>query len=195
MQARNNYKELSVVGIAGSLRRESYNRKALRIAIRFVQETGAQVKEIDLNEFHLPIFNEDLTVNGFPEIVQQMKTIVDSADILLIASPEYNYSVPAVLKNAIEWISRGKNSLDGKIAAIFGASTGPFGTIRMQPHLRQILASLNVAVVPQPQVFIRFAGEAFNVDGSMKDKHVEGQLKVLIEKSILLTSDQKQKAV
>lgn len=192
MDINDKHKNLHVVGIAGSLRRESYNRKALKVAMRFAQEFCARVEEIDLNELNLPLYNEDITVNGFPDVVERMKHIVARADVMLIASPEYNYSVPAPLKNVLEWISRGKNALDGKSAAIFGVSTGAFGTIRMQPHLRQILESLNVSVVSQPQVFIRFAAEAFAPDGSLQDKQVEGQLKVLIEKTFLLAMTQNQ---
>ncbi len=152
---------LHVLGISGSLRKESFNRKALQIAKRFAEELGAVVEELDHNELQLPVYDEDLTAQGFPESVLRLKAKVEAADIILIASPEYNYSVPGGLKNAIDWLSRKKNSFDGKTAAIFGASNGQFGTVRMQPHLRIILEALNVSIVPQPQVFIRTAGEAF----------------------------------
>lgn len=178
--------QLRVLGISGSLRKESYNRKALQIAKRFAEELGAIVEEIELKELQLPVYDEDLAAQGFPEPVQRMKAKVETADVILIASPEYNYSIPGGLKNAIDWLSRGKNSFGGKTAAIFGASNGSFGTVRMQPHLRAILTALNVMTVPQPQVFIRSAGEAFNADGSLKDQKLHDQLKLLIQKTFAL---------
>jgi chromate reductase len=183
-----NYKHLKVLGISGSLRGESLNRKALQVAKRFAVELGAQVDEIDLKEIVLPIYDEDVQAAGFPEPVQKLKEAVENSDVILIASPEYNYSISAALKNAIEWLSRGKNSLDGKVAAIFGASGGPFGTLRGQFQLRHILTSVNVYTVPQPQVFIRSARDAFLPDGTLADKELENQLKSLVTKSLWLAS-------
>jgi len=183
-----NCKHLKVLGISGSLRRDSFNRTALQVAKRFATELGAQVDEIDLKALALPIYDEDVQTAGFPEPVRKLKQAVESADLLLIASPEYNYSISAALKNAIEWLSRGKNSLDNKVAAIFGASSGPYGTLRGQFQLRHILTSVNVYTVPQPQVFIRSARDAFLADGSLADKEVENQLKVLVAKSLWLAS-------
>lgn len=180
------FNELHVLGISGSLRSGSYNRKALQLAKRFAAKFGAQVHELDLKKLNLPIYDEEIQSVGLPQSVQQLKTALEAADVILIASPEYNYSVPGGLKNAIDWASRGKNSFDSKVAAIFGASGGPFGTIRMQPHLRQILAALNVYVVPQPQVFIRFARETFNPDGTLVDPNLQEQLKTLVYKSLTL---------
>ena len=113
--------------------------------------------ELDLKTLGLPLFDEDLRANGFPESVKKLKNAIASADVLLIATPEYNHSIPGVLKNAIDWASDKTNPFEGKVAAIFGASNGLVGTLRAQLHLRQVLASLNVELVPQPQVFIRSA--------------------------------------
>ena len=179
---------IKVVAISGSLRLDSYNRKALRAAERFASEAGASVEEIDLKELNLPLYDGDIEARGFPESVQKLKSVVESSDVLLIASPEYNHSISGALKNAIDWLSRGKNSLDGKTAAIFGASTGLFGTIRGQAHLRQILAALNVTMVSQPQVFIRLANEAFNIDGTLQDVKLHNQLKELINRTINLST-------
>jgi chromate reductase, NAD(P)H dehydrogenase (quinone) len=179
-------KNIKVVAICGSLRLDSYNRKALRIAERFASEAGASVEEVSLKELNLPMYDENIEAIGFPESVQTLKTIVEASDILLIASPEYNHSISGALKNAIDWLSRRKNSLDGKTAAIFGASTGIFGTIRGQVHLRQILTALNVTMVSQPQIFIRLANEAFNSDGTLIDVKLHNQLKELINKTINL---------
>ena len=103
---------------------------------------------------------------------------------MLIASPEYNHSITGALKNAIDWLSRGGNSLDGKVAAVFGASSGLFGTARGQIHVRQILAVLNVLVIPHPLIYIRQAGEAFQPDGSLTDPKTAEQLKRLVERAL-----------
>lgn len=171
---------LHIVAVSGSLRAGSLNRKALAVAKRIALDLGAEVEEIDLAKLELPVFNEDIRVHGFPESVKTLKNKIQSADILLIATPEYNHSIPGPLKNAIDWASDKTNPFSGKIAAIFGASNGPNGTLRAQLHLRQVLASLNVTVVPQPQVFIRFAQESFLVDGSFSDAQIPKQLQKLI---------------
>jgi chromate reductase, NAD(P)H dehydrogenase (quinone) len=180
--------DIKMVAISGSLRLDSYNRKALRVAERFASEAGASVEEVSLKELNVPLYDGDIEARGFPESVQKLKSVVESSDVLLIASPEYNHSISGALKNAIDWLSRGKNSLDGKTAAIFGASTGLFGTMRGQVHLRQILAALNVTMVSQPQVFIRLANEAFNSDGALQEVKLHNQLKELINKTINLST-------
>ena len=178
--------EIHILAIAGSMRSESFNRKALKIATRIATEYGAIVEEFDLNTSGLPLFNEDLRAEGFPESVKKLKQAIAAADMLLIATPEYNHSVPGVLKNAIDWASDKTNPFDGKVAAIFGASNGLVGTLRSQLHLRQILASLGVEVVPQPQVFIRSAHQAFLPDGSFADQKTEQLLRKLIGETLVL---------
>src|SRR5690242_9096612 len=114
--------DVKVLAVSGSLRRESFNRKALTIAKQLASELASDVREADLKELALPIYDEDIEKQGMPESVARLKDAVGAADVLLIASPEYNHSIPGGLKNAIDWLSRGGNSLDGKVAAIFGAS-------------------------------------------------------------------------
>jgi chromate reductase len=177
---------LNIVALAGSLRTESFNRKALRIACALASELGANVHEVDLKTFDLPVFNADLRNLGFPASVTALKKEIASADMLLVATPEYNHSVPGALKNAIDWASDKTNPFQGKVAAIFGVSTGLVGTLRAQSHLREILSSLGVSIVPQPQVFIRTASTAFQPDGSFVDSKVHDQLKLLIEETIKL---------
>ena len=140
--------------------------------------------EVDLRELNMPVYDGDIEENGFPTSVMSFKEKIEGADMLLIASPEYNYSVPGGLKNAIDWASRGGNSFKGKFAAICGASNGRFGTVRMQPHLRQVLECVGVSVLPQPQVFISGGEAAFNADGSLKDPATAASLKSLIELTI-----------
>lgn len=177
---------IKVLGICGSLRKESYNRKLLQIAKGIASELGAEVSEVDLKELNLPIYDGDLEAQGIPEPVQKLKAVIAAADVIMLASPEHNYSISAALKNAIDWTSRQGNPWDAKVIAIFGASSGNFGTLRGQFQLRQMLMYLNVFTLPQPQVFIRNEVEAFNPDGSLKDPKSVELLKTLIEKSMVL---------
>lgn len=177
---------LRVLAISGSLRKESYNRKALQIAKKFATEFGAEVSEVDLKEINLPIYNQDIQDQGLPQSVIDFKAKVAASDVIIIASPEYNYSVPGGLKNALDWASREGNAFAGKVSAIFGASNGAYGTLRAQPHLRQIMTSLNVILLPQPQVMIRTAQDLFDADGNLTDPKLLDQLKTLIQKTLEL---------
>ena len=188
-------KTLNILAIAGSLRSESFNRKALQIAKQIASDLQTNVVELDLKTLDLPLFDEDMRTNGFPESVKKLKDAISSADVLLIATPEYNHSIPGVLKNAIDWASDKTNPFEGKVAAIFGASNGLVGTLRAQLHLRQVLASLNVELVPQPQVFIRSAQSAFMPDGSLVDKKIEQQLRRLIEATLTLSSRKQESKI
>jgi chromate reductase, NAD(P)H dehydrogenase (quinone) len=177
---------IHILAIAGSLRSESLNRKALQIAKKIAFELGAAVREIDLKTLALPVFDEDLRTHGFPESVVTLKQAIEAADVLLIATPEYNHSIPGPLKNAIDWASDKTNPFSGKVAVVFGASNGLNGTLRAQIHLRQVLAALNVELVPQPQIFIRSALEAFLPDGSLVDSKLMKQLHLLIQETLKL---------
>lgn len=179
---------LHALAISGSLREGSWNRKALRIASEIAANAGVSLVEADLKKLALPVYDRDLEADGLPMSVQRFKHMVDEANLFLIASPEYNGSIPGGLKNALDWATRGNNSFAGKVAAIFGASEGMNGTIRMQPHLRQLLSNLNVLVVPQPIVLIRSAQEAFAEDGSFVDPKLHTQMKTLVERSIHLAN-------
>lgn len=178
---------MKVLGLAGSLRAESHNRKALKLALRFASEAGAVVTEFDLKANPLPFYDDDLAAQGIPESVTRLKAAYQECDVMLIASPEYNYTIPGVLKNAIDWISRPRTSMPMKVAAIFGASGGPYGTIRMQPHLRTTLTALDVIILPQPQVFIANARNAFTANGELADQKLETQLRTLVTRSIQLS--------
>jgi chromate reductase, NAD(P)H dehydrogenase (quinone) len=186
---------IHILAIAGSLRSESLNRKALQIAKKIASELGADVREMDLKTLALPVFDGDLRAHGFPETVVTFKHAIEAADVLLIATPEYNHSIPGPLKNAIDWASDKTNPFSGKTAAIFGASTGLFGTLRSQLHLRQVLTALNVELVPQPQVFIRSADEAFLPDGSLVDSKLMKQLHLLIQETLKLAQRKKENKI
>ena len=140
-------KPITILGIAGSLRRESYNRGALRAAQQLVPQ-GATLDIFELDG--IPGFNQDEEQNP-PEKVTELKKRVREADTILFVTPEYNYSVPGVLKNAIDWASRpyGDSAWNGKPAAIMGASIGNIGTARAQYHLRQTMVFLNMFPINQ----------------------------------------------
>jgi chromate reductase len=184
---------VNILAIAGSMREKSFNRKALQIAKQIASELHAHVEELDLKTLDLPLFNEDLRADKYPESVEILKNAIAAADIVMIATPEYNNSVPGVLKNAIDWASDMTNPFEGKVAVIFGASNGMFGTLRAQLHLRQILTALSVELVPQPQVFIRSAHEAFLPDGSLADHKIKQHMRQLIEATLLLAQRKQQR--
>lgn len=183
--------KIKVIGISGSLRSGSYNRKLLRLAMDIAAAAGVEVTEVDLRQPLLPIYDKDVETVGLPQAVIDLKQAVASADVLFIASPEYNYSIPGGLKNALDWLSRGGNSLDGKVAAIMGASNGLSGTVRMQPHLRAVLGALDVLVLPQPQVFVRTAGEAFDAEGQLKDPAMAQRLQSLVAATLALAEQRR----
>src|SRR5690349_11291623 len=160
-------KPIRILGIAGSLRRESYNRAALRAATKLVPEdTILETFELD----GIPIFNQDDEQKPVPK-VPEFKRRIREADAILFVTPEYNYSVPGVLKNAIDCASRpyGDSAWNGKPAAIMGASPGTLGTARAQYHLRQILVFLNMFPINQPEVMIAHAEERFDQKGNLTD--------------------------
>jgi chromate reductase len=168
------------IAFAGSLRKESWNRKLLRLAVDAARDAGLDVTEVDLAD--VPLYNADVEAAGFPPVVEAFRSAIRDAAALIIATPEYNNSIPGVLKNAIDWASRPPNSLDGKVAAILGASTGNFGTVYAQHALRPVLVTLNVLALPGPRVFVSRAQQAFEDDGSPKDPRVAEQLRGLMQR-------------
>jgi len=174
---------IKILAICGSLRKNSFNRKALNNAIKIATDLNADVKEFDLRLNPLPLYNDDLKIEEL-ENVQKLKKEIELSDIIMISSPEYNHSVPGVLKNAIDWGSKNPNSFSGKRAIIIGVSTGVYGTVRMQIHLRQILNALNVYIEPQPQILIGNAEKIFDTNDNIIDLKIFEQLQNLIEKTI-----------
>ena len=169
----------NILGIAGSLRRESYNRSALRAAAQLVP-AGARLDDFDLDG--IPDFNQD-DEQPPPAKVAELKRRVRAADALLFVTPEYNYSIPGVLKNAIDWASRpyGDSAWGGKPAAIMGASIGGFGTARAQYHLRQVFVFLNVHAINQPEVMIGNAAAKFDGDGTLTDAATRESIRQLLQ--------------
>ena len=170
---------IRILGIAGSLRQASYNRGTLRAAAELVPE-GAAIEIFELDG--IPGFNQDEERNP-PAKVAQLKRKIRESDAILFVTPEYNYSVPGVLKNAIDWASRpyGENAWDGKPAAIMGASTGAIATARAQYHLRQMMVFLNMFPVNQPEVMIGHAAERFDDEGNLTDDATKDFIRQLLQ--------------
>jgi len=160
---------LRVLGIAGSLRAGSHNRALLRAA-QELAPAGMTIVTFDLDA--IPPYNGDVEAQGFPAPVVAFKNAIAEADAVLIATPEYNHSFPGVLKNALDWASRppGKSPLDGKPAAIFGASTGAIGTARAQQHLRLVCSYINMLVMNLPEVFVARAQDKIDAGGRLADE-------------------------
>jgi chromate reductase len=169
-----------VLGVAGSLRRGSYNAAALR-ACRDLAPHGLS---IDIYEGlgALPHYNDDLRAAGFPPAVEDLRRRIRAADALLIATPEYNHSVPGVLKNALDWASRPPEApVMRKPTAFLGASTGMLGSVRAQAHLRDIFVFFDAPVVNKPEVFIGAAASKFAADGTLTDEPTRAILGALLQ--------------
>lgn len=171
-----------ILGIAGSLREGSFNRKLLNVAIGLTPD-DVEIEVCDIA--NIPVYNQDLEI-AMPDAVSIFKDKVRSSDGILFVTPEYNYSVPGVLKNAIDWASRpfGDNSWDGKPVAIMGATIGGMGTVRAQLVLRQSFVFLNMPAVLRPEVFLSFADKAFDEKDDLKDSVVKDRIRQLIESLI-----------
>jgi NAD(P)H-dependent FMN reductase len=164
-----------ILAFAGSLRRDSFNKKLVSIAAHGAREAGAEVTLIDLKDFPLPLFDQDLEAEqGIPENGKKLKKLFSDHDGLLIASPEYNSSITAVLKNAVDWVSRPAPNepplvgFKGKVATLMSISPGALGGLRGLVHVRSILGNIGVIVLPD-QIAVAKAHEAFHADGSLKD--------------------------
>ncbi|MBA3978579.1 MAG: NAD(P)H-dependent oxidoreductase [Nitrosopumilus sp.] len=172
--------KLKVLGFAGSLRAGSYNKSLLRAAADFMPE-DANLEIFDIDG--IPAFNQDIESDMMPEKVKDLKSKIRDADAILVATPEYNFSVPGVLKNAIDWASRpyGDNPFDGKPVAIMSASVGMLGGARAQYHLRQIFVFLNMYPVNRPEVMVTFAQDKFDESGRLADENTQKFLRQLLE--------------
>jgi chromate reductase len=177
--------KISILGFAGSLRKGSYNKSLLRAALEMVP-ADAELEIFDIEG--IPPFNQDLE-NQPPEKVKEFKAKIRAADAILIATPEYNYSIPGLLKNAIDNASRpyGDNAFDGKPVAIMGASIGMLGTARAQYHLRQSLVFLNMYPLNQPEVMVPFAQEKIDQNGQVTDQKTREKIKELLETLVIWT--------
>jgi chromate reductase, NAD(P)H dehydrogenase (quinone) len=164
-----------ILALSGSTRRDSWNRKLIQVAADASRAAGGDVTLVDLADYPLPLYNGDLEDrDGLPDNALRLKALFKAHDALLIASPEYNSSIPPLLKNTIDWVSRewqGESGLvpyQNKVAAILAASPGALGGMRMLPHLRQVLNTLGVLVLPG-QFALPHADQAFDEEnGALK---------------------------
>jgi chromate reductase len=172
--------EIRVVGIAGSLRRASYNRGLIRAAAA-VAPPGISIEVFDLAP--IPLYNQDVEDAGEPLPVVALKRAILEADALLVATPEYNHGVPGVLKNAIDWASRPRatSPLTDKPVAVMGASPGRGSTARAQAQLRDAFVFTGACVMPRPELLVGSAGSLFDEDGDLVDPKLRASIGELVE--------------
>jgi len=172
-------KTLKILGFVGSLRKGSYNKALMRTAMKLLPE-GVTLEVFELGK--IPPFNQDFQSEP-PKVVKELKAEIRAADAILIASPEYNYSIPGVLKNAIDWASRplSENPFDGKPVAVMSASTGRLGGARMQYHLRQVFVFLNMYPINRPEFMLSNAADYFDEDGNLTDEETRRRVQDLIK--------------
>jgi len=170
---------LLIVGLSGSLRRDSYNRMLLAVAAKELPPA------IEFEEWRglasIPPYNEDVNGSSPPPPVADLRRTLQRADGILVATPEYNHSVPGQLKNALDWASRPfpDNALRGKVAAVMGASTSLFGAVWAQAEVRKVLGAIGARVIEQ-DLAVASAHEAFGLDGSLRDAELRGRLSEIV---------------
>lgn len=170
--------DTKILGICGSLRKASINMAALRAAAANAP-AGVDVDIADLSG--IPVYNDDDYQAGFPAAVETLREQIRGADALLFATPEYNYSIPGPLKNAIDWVSRPPDHpFTGKAVGILGCSPGGSGTMRAQYHLRQVMVFLDMRPLNKPEVFIPAAGGLFDDSGNLTDAATAERLGELV---------------
>jgi chromate reductase len=171
-------RKFNILGIIGSLRKNSYNKSLMQTAVEMVP-SGVDIEPFEIDG--IPLFNQD-NENKPPEKVKELKAKVRKADAILFATPEYNYSVPGSLKNAIDWVSRPytDNAFVGKPVGIMGASTGMIGTARAQYHLRQSCVFLNMHPLNKPEVMVAYAADKITND-VVTDEKTKMKIKELLE--------------
>jgi chromate reductase len=171
-----------ILGIAGSLRKESFNRSLLRAAQELAPE-GARIETFEIDG--IPPFNQDEETNPHPRVAE-LKQRIRAADAILFVTPEYNYSIPGVLKNAIDCASRpyGDSAWTGKPVAVMGASVGTLGTARAQYHLRQTFVFLNMYPVNQPEVMVSNAQKRFDQEGKLTDDTTKQLVRQLLSELV-----------
>lgn len=184
-------RQIKILAFAGSLRKGSYNKALVRAAVELAPE-NVKMEVFDLEG--IPPYNQDLESNP-PQRVAEFKEKIRNADALLIATPEYNYSVSGVLKNAIDWASRPKadTPLEGKPVAIMSASTGRLGGARAQYHLRQSFVFLNTHPINRPEVMLSSAQDNVDANGRLTNEQTRQLIRQLIEALVEWTKKLKEK--
>lgn len=170
---------MKIIAISGALRKASTNTGLLR-ALKDVAPAGVEVEVVTLHG--IPLYDGDVEdAEGKPQSVKELDAKIRAADGVVIATPEYNFSIPGVLKNASDWLSRGGSPLKWRRVGIIGASGGPVGTARVQYHLRQNLQGLEAIVMPKPEFFASNNGEKFDKDGNLTDSNTREHLRKWLE--------------
>ncbi len=179
--------KMKIVGLVGSLRKDSFNKAIMREAVK----SSPEYAEIEIVEIDFPLFNQDLE-NDMPEVVKNFKQKIEAADAVLIASPEYNYSVPGVLKNAIDWGSRpyGQSCFEGKPVGIMSAGVGMLGGARAQYHLRQSFVFLNMHPLNRPEVMVPNAADKIE-NGEVKDAETKEKISELVKALVAKAKESK----
>ncbi|HBC45747.1 MAG TPA: NADPH-dependent FMN reductase [candidate division Zixibacteria bacterium] len=168
-------KKYNFVAISGSLRKSSYNTMALRAAQKLARE-NISIEQLSIAD--VPFYDQDLYSDTFPQIVDKLAEAIKASDAVIIVTPEYNYSIPGVLKNAIDFLSRSpKKPFDMKVIGIMGASPGMLGSARAQYHLRQVMVYLNAYVMNSPEVMIPQVNTKFSETGELLDDKTAGQIR------------------
>lgn len=177
--------KIRILGISGSLREGSYNSGALRAAVELCPDEAA-IELFDIAD--IPAFNQDNDQDP-PTVVREFKEKIRGSDAILFSTPEYNYSIPGVLKNAIDWASRpyGDSAWDGKPAAIMGASIGGIATARAQYDLRKMMVFLNMFPINRPEVMIGNCGDKFDAEGNLTDEESRKFILQMLEALIVWT--------
>ncbi|TLM79693.1 NADPH-dependent FMN reductase [Microbulbifer harenosus] len=184
-----NNRKPRLLALAGSLRQDSWNRQLATAAAQMARDAGAEVVEVNLRDYPLPLFDEDIEAAGVPEPVSRLKDLFASADGLLIASPEYNGSVTAALKNLIDWVSRPDGQygraevFQGRRAALFATSPGGLGGMRGLNHLRDILQPLGTWIAPT-MLAVPASMNVFDAEGNLVDEGAKTQLRALVEQTL-----------
>ena len=176
--------QTQIIALAGSLRAQSFNKQLVEIAAEGAREQGVEVRVVDLADFPMPLFSEDLEAEGVPAAVNDLKHLFAQSQGILLASPEYNGSISGVLKNALDWLSRPSKDADigpafaGKVAGIMATSPGGLGGIRGLAHTRDVLFNLGVTVSPN-QLAVPSAYQAFDGEGGLSDAEMQQRAKGL----------------
>lgn len=184
---------IKILGFAGSLRQGSFNRHLLKASLDLVP-SNAKLEIFDLDG--IPPLNQDFEKSPPPKVIE-FKAKIKASDAVLIVTPEYNYSIPGVLKNAIDWASRpsGDNSFQGKAAAVMSASTGMLGGARAQYHLRQVFVFLDVHPINKPEVMVSQADQKFDAKGQFSDEKGKELIRTLLKNLVDWTTKIQSKPV
>ncbi len=173
-----------IIALAGSLKANSLNKKLVKIAAKGAEDAGAEVTYVDLADFNIPLFSEDLEAEGVPSGVNDLKRLFADSHAILLASPEYNGSITGVLKNALDWLSRPSkdpnigSAFQGKVAGIMATSPGGLGGIRGLVHTKDVLFNLGVTINPKT-IAVPNAYSVFDNDGNITDADIEANVKNL----------------